>query len=62
VLFPDHGVGADRAGDVLKVLLAHIDELGRHLAPDMIVGRIIKSKGGTLCHTECYSVEACSQV
>ena len=36
---PDHGIGPDRAGDVLEVLLAQIGELDPDLASDLIVGR-----------------------
>ncbi len=36
---PDHGIGPDRAGDILEVLLAQIGELNPDLASDVIVGR-----------------------
>ena len=46
---PDHGIGPDRAGDVLEVLLAQIGELSPDLASDMIVGRRRDADATGLC-------------
>jgi hypothetical protein len=46
------GVGSsrpDRKRDVFQVLLAHIDELSRHLASDMIVGRRRDADAARFC-------------
>ena len=49
MLFPDHGVGANWAVNVLEVLLAYIDELNRHLASDIIVGRRRDADAARFC-------------
>jgi hypothetical protein len=51
VLFPDHGVCADRAVNVFEVLLAEISELNANSAYDTFIGRRGNADAAGFCDT-----------